>query len=335
MSISLARFSSLNLQSWYRFINPSRQKRAERLTPVLGIDLGTTAVKAVAIIPARQRLHLAGYAIVERKTNAGDTNLQQSDALRKASQQIGLRGEIDQAATVIADTQVLTETFTVPAHLDHRAIEARIALRIETALNKTPAELCYDYRCETSVQDDERTILLVTARQEAIDACRQPLQDAGLRCRLIDLESHAIARLFGQTVSVGSTEAVAVVDLGSQLRLTVIHAHRVIFQHTVTQTLSDGLEPLVAATTRALALYQGYEEAQPLKAIWLIGGYSNNKLAARLSSQLGMEVRCLADVITVESAGEIDLTRWQAALPRLITALGAALHLGDPHAHWH
>ncbi len=305
------------------------------IAPVLGIDWGTTAVKTVAIVPSRQRIHLTGYAIVERGPTPSESVVSGSKALRQAIHKTSPSNQVQKAATVLADTDVLTEVFNLPAALDEQAIEARVALRINTALKKSADELCYDYRCEPSASEDETTITLVTARQETVDQRTQPINAAGLDCQLVDLESHAIARVIAQTTAPTHSDALGLVDLGSQLRLAVIHNQQPIFQHTVNKKLSADPEVLIEAITRALALYQGHEQAQPLAKIWLLGGHSNHALSERLSTQIGVPTQCLADVVTVEPGAEIDRSGWQAALPRLMTALGAALHLGDPDAHWH
>lgn len=336
MSISLAQWSSLNPRAWCQFMSTYRPgRRAQRLSPVLGIDLGTTAVKTVAVVPGRQRIHLAGFAIIERKPEHGDDSTAVVKAVDRALNQTHADYHRQNAASVIPDDDALTDVFTIPTQLDEQAIAARVDLHINTALNKSTDELCYDYRCAPSTSSNEQAVLIVTAREETVDQRRRPIEEAGLTCALIDIESHAIARVIAHAAPSTSENPIAIVDLGSRLRLAVIHEHQPIFQHTVNQPLNPNADALIQAITRALALYQGCEQAQPLSKIWLVGGLSNNRLSHRLAEQTGIQTQCLAELITVESATEGDTTDWQSGLPRLITALGAALHLGDPNAHWH
>ncbi len=336
MSISPARWSSLNLQVWRQFMSTRRPgRRTQRASPVLGIDLGATAVKTVAIIPGRQGIHLAGFAIVEHRAKDSEDSTATAEAIRRAIRKTNAHYHFQKAASVIPDGDALTDVFTIPAQLDDRAIEARVGLHINTALNKSADELCYDYRCAPLTTDNEQSVLIVTAREETVDQSRRPIEEAGLNCELIDIESHAIARVIAHAAPPATANPIGIVDMGSRLRLAVVHEHQPIFQHTVNQPPKADPDALIQATIQSLALYQGYEQAQPLSKIWLLGGLSDNTLSERLTDQTGVQAQCLADIISIESAAEINLTDWQSELRRLITALGAALHLGDPNAHWH
>ena len=294
------------------------------------MDIGSTAIKAIMLSPGRRTVHLKGFAIAE----GADSPLSPS-ATSKAIEEACCGQTPAMAGTAVADAEILTDSFTLPAHLDDKAIAARVALHIETALKKSHDELCYDYRLESATEDNERVVTLVTARQETIAERQRALTETGLDCRLIDVESHAIARVMQQSGCLPAGESVGIIDLGERLRLAVICDQQCLFRHTVMQFAKGTPLAIAEAVDRVLALYQGHQQAQSLSSLWLLGGHSDRQLAELLSNRLQLPVRCLASALSVHAPESIDKNELQTALPRLITAIGVAMHLGDPNAHWH
>lgn len=337
MSISLRRHPSstrVNPLQWLKRITPSTGKRGS--SPALGIDLGTTAVKAVATRPGHGKIKVLGFSITPLPECRGENSTNQAliNAITTAASEAATG--CTEAAVAIRDDGILVHRFEIPAGLDDRAIAARAAHLIDTELQAPRESLRYDYRIMPAAEGLQRNRVasLVTARREPIDQLIHPLRGAGLQSTLVDVESHAIARAVNRGLGAQPGHTAALVDIGTQLRILVLTGEEISFRHSAPHPLADDPQTILNAIEQALGLYQSHHELEGIDQVWLLGGRADGALAARLATTLALPVECLADTIAVDPVGTLDGGTLKKALPRLITALGLALHHGDPDAHW-
>ena len=303
-----------------------------RPRPAIGLDIGTAAVKAVAIDTRRQPPVLQGQAIVPLAETQTPP-----EAIRAAVRRVARRpGPI---GTAIRANEAITRRVQVPQGLSDKALAAQVSMAAETELHQPWHALHHDFRVIGPSQDATPAsrrlldVMLVAARRPVVEARLQALHAAGLQCALVDIEPHALARTLalagaGQDLA----RAHAIIDAGAgALRLHVIAAGEPIHgqDHPLaTDTSLDGL------IERALAVYQGLPDARPLDHLWLTGGQWTPARAERLAQRLPGGASMLDPGSRLTAGTDAAAHTIASHLPRLATAIGLALHAGDADAHW-
>jgi len=307
-----------------------RRLQRPRRPAVVGIDCGTTAVKAVALRRVGDRTVVTGHAI-EPCADA-DNTAAITAAARRAAPDARL------AATALADEQAITRVIKVPKGLSEAALETRVQLDIEAALKQSRQALAFDFRRLAAEPDgDQQAVLVVAARAEAIAQRRRQLQTAGLRCTLIDLDAHASVRaaLMDDRLPLGPASApVALLDLGARLRLGIFDRQRLHYCQAHDLSDSPGDTDCLQRIEQALAMHHGSASTRIPDAMALIGGGARPALAAAIASRLGSDCHLPDPLRGLELAEACDPDAFTADRPRLVTAIGLALHAGDRYAHW-
>jgi len=308
---------------------------------VIGIDSGTAAVKAVGLQVTAGRARISGFALVPRPDHvtdhaSGDTDADIPDGLIRRLRQAAPSAR--EAATALPDEDAITRVINVPAGLGEAALHTRIRLDIEASLKHPHGALAWDFRrFATTATADQQPVQVVAARPEAVARRTAPLTRAGLRCRLLDLDSHAMVRaaLTDHRLPAGRPDApAALLDLGTRLRLTVFYRERIHYRQDHTLDARAGHADRLRIIEQALAMHHGSSDARTPGALALTGGGADERLAAAIERELMLPVHWINPLRGIDVADCVDTERLRMSAPRLVSAIGLALHAGDPHAHW-
>ncbi len=299
---------------------------------ILGVDIGTTAIKVAAVNFRDRTPSLSGFAIETRPAGAEAS----SEMIRRAVAASAPHGRI--AATAVPAEAAITRVIELPHGLDENALRARVSLDIEDSLRQPCDEVAYDFRTlDDGESGDKQSVLVVATRRDELQTRRQLLEDSGLRCRLIDVDTHALTRAALADARLRPSDAshpTALLDLGSRLRLTVFERRRILYQQDHGIKADAGTDERLQVIERALAVHHGSQESRLPAVIALAGGGSDRQLAATLSERFDIPAYCVDPRPAVAVDGAPGNDRLTARLPRLLTAIGLALHAGDGNAHW-
>lgn len=307
--------------------------------PLLGIDIATTAIKVVAMDFQAETPRLRGFAIEARPAEKDRGPVASADitaTIRKAARAAAPQARV--AATAMPAESVITRIIQLPAGLDDAALRARIRLDIEDSIKQPREEIAYDFRpIPGRPSDDEQSILLVATRRDGLQARRQQIEAGGLRCRLVDVDAHALTRtaLADARLNPAADDgATALIDIGARLRLIVFNRRRILYQQDHAIDADATPDQRLRVIERAMAMHHGSPDARLPDAIALAGGGSDSPLASALSERLGLPACCVDPRPGFAIDGTVSESGLTARLPRLLTAMGLALHAGDANAHW-
>ena len=305
----------------------------------VGIDIGSHAIKVVELSRAHGAFRLDAYAIealaplcTEDQTGADPKSVAQ--ALTMALERAGVVAR--EAVVAVADTQVIGKTFEVQAGLSQEELELHVWLEAEQYLPYALEDAALDFEVqeELSINPGQVSVLLVACRQETLAWYQALLSCAGLQARVIDVQTHALARavLWMPSPALQASGAVAVVEFATETTLLsivqqghVTHSRQLlfgagepcdeIFRALAVEHLSDGLEQIA-----------GYGNDRPVASIMLAGtGASRPGLDQWIETQLGLPA-CVANPFAFM---DLDPALAPEALfcdaPMLLTAFGLAL----------
>ncbi|TVO61751.1 type IV pilus biogenesis protein PilM [Spiribacter vilamensis] len=312
-----------------------------RRHPIVGLDIGTTAIKAVGLKRCAERVIISGFGIEPVAATATSAD----PGIPGKALTAGIRHAVNAAApgarvaaTALPDEEAITRMLEVPAGLDDRALHTRVSLDIEASLKQPRHELVCDFR-RLAVDPDsgKQPVRVVAARAEALTRRQRQLKAAGLQCRLVDLDSHAIARaaLADPRLHTGPDDPpIALLDIGTRLHLTVFDRQRIHYRqdHALGGRPDD--DDRLRGIEQALAMHHGSSDARAPDVLGLTGGAITSSLADALGRRLASRCQRIDPLHALETDEAVDTDTLAGSMPRLLTAIGLALHAGDPNAHW-
>ena len=235
-------------------------------TPLVGVDIGTSAVKVVAF-PRRRPVRWSVVPLPDGTIS--EKQVQQPEAVATALRTaLGELGRVSRrAALAVGGAAVMTRQWRLPAELEDEDLEARVRGEAASALPFDPDRVYLDFQVLGPDPEDAglQQVLLAASRADQVDGRLEAVREAGLRPALVDLESFALEQSAAGLARRG--QAVAVADIGAT-SLTIALAGDGEGHFSRSQALSG--TPLAAAlatareTTRAeaeAALHHG--EAPP------------------------------------------------------------------------
>lgn len=311
-----------------------------RRRPAIGVDLGASAVKAVGLDTRHSPARLAGFSMEPLDAPAiRDGEILDPEvlapALRRAVHRISPRAR--EVALAIPASAAITRRLTVPVGLDEPGLIGQVALAADEQLPLPRSTVYYDFRPDPDPANgrDGFGVVLTATRREMIDQRIDLLRRARLRASLIDVEDHVLARLALSAPGADNGAVIGLMDVGHQgLRFSVMANGVPIHRQTRPLAPGGGQASLILAAERALAVYHGSPDAQSLDRLQVTGGGVAADTADQLRDVLDLPAVMPAPLERLPPWGAVDTDGLEDAAARLGTALGLAMHAGDPHAHW-
>lgn len=248
--------------------------------PLLGIDISSTAVKLVELSRHGTDYRVESYAVEPLPMNAvTEKNVADvdavGDALRRAVKKAGTSNKF--CALAVPSSAVISKTITLPATLKDSELEGQIEIEADQYIPYSLEEINLDFEVlgPSPGNPDMLEVLLVASRSENVDVRVGAADLAGLKPKILDVESyateHAVAQTSGQGSQNESAKIVAVIDVGATMTSISVLEDGVI---TYTREQPFGGKMLTEDIMRRYGL--SYEEAGLAKKE---GGLPDNYVA--------------------------------------------------------
>ena len=198
--------------------------------PVVGLDIGTSGVRAAQLGTGKAGLSLDRYGHVGLPPGAvHDGEVVDVAAVAAALRQLWAQGGFSSRRVVVgvANQRVVVRQVELP-WLPPAELRAALPFQVQDVLPMPVEQAILDhYLLEESVSDTgERTlrILLVAAAREMVVKTLDAVQQAGLRPTGVDLTSFAVLRsAAGAEPGYRTARAEALVDIGARVTNIVVH----------------------------------------------------------------------------------------------------------------
>jgi len=202
----------------------------QKKSPLLGIDISSSVVKVLELSQKNGKFCVESYvveplpidAVVEGRIE--DTE-EVSLAIKRALKRISSKTK--EAAVAVSTTEAITKVVSFSASLSDRELEEQVMMEADSYVPFPLEEVRLDFEViGTSATDpDSVDVLLAASRIENVDARVEVLESAGLKAKLVDVESYTIENSFylmsQQLPNQGQGLTVAVVDVGATM--TTLH----------------------------------------------------------------------------------------------------------------
>ncbi len=214
-------------------MNPLSQFLKPRKSPVLGLDISSTAVKLLELGKSGDRYRVESYAVEPLPANSViEKNIADveavGEAIKRAMKRSGTRTKF--AAAAVAGSAVITKIISMPAALSEEEMATQIQMEADQYIPYPLEEVNLDFEIQGQAENDPDRVdvLLAASRSENVDVRVDAIELAGLKARIIDIEAYAMENAFSMLVSQvpeqGIGQTIAVIDVGATMTtLNVLH----------------------------------------------------------------------------------------------------------------
>jgi type IV pilus assembly protein PilM len=330
---------------------------------VIGLDVGSYSVKAVALQPNRDRLTLQGYAAARIGTQ------EPVEVIRKVLDQLGVKPR--KLVSSVSGRSVIVRQVETP-RLPPEELKAHIAYEADKYIPFGSEEVIIDCQTLPDNADAKATnmqVLLVAVRRGFVEDHITQLKAAGIAPEVIDVDVFALSNAYELLgpgpLAAGEKAATALIDIGaSKSNIAIVQGSRLLFTREVylagneitdaivrtfnepaedverikaapgeaMEALIDAAMPAFEDLANEIRLSFDYVEGQfevQVSTLVLTGGSSQLPgIAEILSNILGRPVHVfdpLAGLDLVPS--RYDIHSLDASSPSLTIALGLAAHV--------
>lgn len=200
----------------------------KKTTMMVGIDIGSHAVKAVLLSQGNNGYILEDYAIEPMVRGAiVDREIQDIEAvgnvISKIRQNISMKAK-DAAAAVSGQT-VITKIIYMDVALTEEELASQIEIEADSLIPYPLDEVSLDFETlDVNESDPSKVnVLLSAARTESIEARVAALESGNFQTKVIDVESYAVSRshdlCLSQLPDDAADKVVAIVDIGATMTL--------------------------------------------------------------------------------------------------------------------
>ena len=336
---------------------------------VIGIDFGSNSIKAMAISKGQGTYQIDAVAEVAiSKGLIVDNRLEDVTKITQVIKQLrkNFPSNYKHAAIAVTGTDVITKVMAMSADLNELDLEAQVELEAEHSIPFPLDEIFIDFEIIGANASDKELndILVSAARKECVLSQVQCVDDSGLKTRIVDIASHALARATELVFAEDDyNKGIAVVDIGaSQMMLNILHQGNVIFTRSknhggavCTQMMMDRygfsfqeaekmkidrnwpvdcdldvIAPFINMTINHLRFdlrmfTNAPNKIEVTKLILTGGGQLMPELVAELQEELEMDVELANPYLGFEFKNEADKTLLSQSGAKYMMALGLAL----------
>lgn len=207
-------------------------------SPLVGIDISSTAVKLLLLSQSAGRYRVEHYAVEPLPPNAvAEKNIVEveavGEAIKRAIAQAGVKCK--DAAVAVAGSAVIIKQITMPSNLDENELEDQVQLEAGQYIPYPIEEVSLDFEVLGPVpgNDEMVSILLAASRSENVELRVSALELGGLVAKVVDVEAFAMENAYGliaDQLSVPKSNLVALVDVGATMTtLNVLRDRRSIY----------------------------------------------------------------------------------------------------------
>ncbi len=201
---------------------------------VVGLDVGTHSVKAVALTPNGDRVTLSGYA--QARIGADDPAM----VVRQVIDQLGVKTK--RLITAVSGRSVIVRQVETPKLLGDE-LKAHITYEADKYIPFGTDEVIIDCQPLASVREGSsgttQQVLLVAVRRGFVEDHVNLLRSAGLQPEVIDVDVFAVTNAYelfgpGSALAAPDAGAIALIDIGaSKSNIAIVQGDRLLFTREV------------------------------------------------------------------------------------------------------
>jgi type IV pilus assembly protein PilM len=207
-------------------------------TPLVGLDISSTAVKLLQLTESGSGYRVEHYAVEPLPPNAVvEKNIVEVEAVGEAIKRAVARSgtKARHAAAAVSGSSVITKIIPIQGDLDEDSLADQVQLEAANYIPFPIDEVSIDFEVLGPMPNNPEMlqVMLAASRTENVELRQSALELGGLTAKVIDVEAFAMEnafRLVADQLSVPKDAIVALVDIGATMTtLNVLRGQRSIY----------------------------------------------------------------------------------------------------------
>lgn len=207
-------------------------------TPLVGVDISSTAVKLLQLSETGGRYRVEHYAVEPLPPNAVvEKNIVEVEAVGEAIKRAVARSgtKLKHGAAAVSGSAVITKIIPMQGDLEEDELEDQVQVEASNYIPYPIDEVSLDFEVLGPVPNNPEMIqiLLAASRTENVEVRQMALELGGLTAKVVDVEAFAMENAFklvSDQLSVPRDAVVALVDVGATMTtLNVLRNQRSIY----------------------------------------------------------------------------------------------------------
>jgi len=207
-------------------------------TPLVGVDISSTAVKLLQLSESGGRYRVEHYAVEPLPPNAVvEKNIVEVEAVGEAIKRAVARSgtKLKHGAAAVSGSAVITKIIPMQGDLEEEELEDQVQVEASNYIPYPIDEVSLDFEVLGPVPNNPEMvqILLAASRTENVEVRQMALELGGLTAKVVDVEAFAMENAFklvSDQLSVPRDAVVALVDVGATMTtLNVLRNQRSIY----------------------------------------------------------------------------------------------------------
>ena len=195
----------------------------KKAKPLVGLDIGSSSLKAVELIKFKKSYQLSGFAYEALSPDAVvDGAIMDAPAIAESIKKSFLAAKFKAkgVATGVSGHSVIVKRVVVPAATPDD-VETSIEIDAEQYIPFDITEVNLDYQVvgpgTTSTEDAGMEVVLVAAKKDKIQNHTAVITQAGRTADVVDIDAFALQNAFEANYTVDSKAPVALLNIGASL----------------------------------------------------------------------------------------------------------------------
>ncbi len=201
---------------------------------IVGIDIGSSAVKIVRLRPSRGSFHLVNLGIMPLPSETiVDNTIMDSGMVVSVIQNLlnSMKIKTKKVATSVSGHSVIIRKITLPL-MSENELEMSIQWEAEQYIPFDISEVNIDFQILGADEKDpsQMNVMLVAAKKDFVNDYTEVFNDAGLEPVVMDIDCFAVENMFDFNYGFVDGEIVALIDLGATATsVNVLHGNVSVF----------------------------------------------------------------------------------------------------------
>lgn len=296
---------------------------------LVGLDIGSSCVKAVEIAVKGKSFELKGLGIAPLPSEAivQGAFLNSGaivDAIREAFEAGKIKGK--EVAAAISGHSVIVKKVSLPS-MSREELEEQIQWEAEQYIPFDVNEVNLDFQILDGMESEgQMDVLLVAAKKDLIDDYMQVIIEAGLTPGAIDVAAFAVENAFELNYDASPDEVIALVNVGAQVvNINIIENEIPAF----TRDIATGGNQYTEEVQKSLSI--SFDEAERIK----LGGKGIDENREVVPQEVEQAIRSVTDTVVGEIARSLDFftaTSAESRIARVLLAGGGCRVTGFDRA---
>jgi type IV pilus assembly protein PilM len=274
---------------------------------LLGLDIGTSAIKLVAMEETKgaYKLNNFGIAKLPKETIVNGVIIHSEPIINSIKALLSnLKIDNKNTAISVSGHPVIIKKITLPI-MSEEELEANIEAEAEQYIPFDLDEVNIDFQIlgVAPEQTDQMNVLLVAAKKQLVEEYSDILKAAGLKPLIADIDVFALGNMFNLNYSFDENAIVALVDIGASItNINIIRNETSVFNRDIFlggNQITENIQKNLSVS---------FEEAEELKTGTIIEGISQDVIAEQIqkgSLLIAREIKRALDFYTGSSYTEI------------------------------